>query len=482
MSATLGVLLKMLQPSITIDIYERLDRVGLESSDAWNNAGTGHAAFCELNYTPMDAQGNVDISKALNINHQFEISKQLWTSLVAREVIPRPADFIDSCPHMSFVWGAKDVDFLKRRHAAMTRNALFADMKYSEDPEVIKGWAPLLMDGRKLSGPVAATYMANGSDVNFGALTRIFIAYLKKQPGVSLHLGHEVENLARRTVAGRQQWHAKVKDLKSGQKSHIAGSFCFVGAGGGALHLLQKSGIPEIKGFGGFPVSGEWLRCTNKEIIERHGTKVYGQAQVGAPPMSVPHLDARLIDGEPQLLFGPYAGFSTKYLKQGSYWDMFASLQWGNIVPMIQAGLKNIPLTKYLVSEVMKSPKDKLESLRDFYPKAELKDWKIEVAGQRVQIIKENEQGKGILQFGTEVVADRDGSISGLLGASPGASTSVPIMLKLLERCFAAEMDGGWRKVLQELIPTYGQDLTKDAELAIRTRTRTAEALGLELK
>jgi malate dehydrogenase (quinone) len=477
MSATLGVLLKQLNPQLTISIFESLDQVAAESSNAWNNAGTGHAALCELNYTPQLPDASVEIHKALDINESFEVSKQLWAYLVESGIIENPSAFIRQVPHCSFVHGQKNVEYLRKRFEALSEHHLFESMEYSEDPEVIAEWMPLIMEGREESEPVAATRVAMGTDVDFGTLTRLLITHLKSQPGVSLHLRQRITDV-KREPSGR--WKIVVKDTTSGSKYTVSTRFAFLGAGGGALPLLQKSGIPESKGFGGFPVSGQWLRCDNPEIVERHHAKVYGKASVGAPPMSVPHLDTRVIDGKLSLLFGPYAGFTTKYLKNGSLLDLPLSLRPDNLLPMIAAGLDNLDLTKYLIGQVLQSPKERLEALQEYVPTAKLEDWDLEIAGQRVQVIKKDAKKGGILQFGTEVVSAADGSLAALLGASPGASTAVSIMLEVIERCFPGDFaSDAWQTKLSAMIPSVNHSLIEDAELYRETQARTADALDL---
>ncbi|WP_431294003.1 malate:quinone oxidoreductase [Pedobacter sp. P26] len=478
MSATLGVLLKQLEPNLSIEIYERLDIAAAESSDAWNNAGTGHSAFCELNYTPEKKDGTVEIKKAVQIAEHFEVSKQFWSYLVNKGLVSDPCNFIRNIPHMSFVWGKKNVEYLKKRYDALTQCDLFSDMQYTEDAEQVKNWAPLIMDGRKKNEKVAATKMDLGTDVNFGTLTRDMFNNLKEQSNVSMYFNHEIRDLKKNKDGN---WIVKVKDLESGDKRKRVAKFVFIGAGGGSLPLLEKSDIPEGKGFGGFPVSGQWLKCTNEEIIKKHHAKVYGKAAVGAPPMSVPHLDTRMINGKQALLFGPYAGFSTKFLKNGSFLDLPKSIKFNNIRPMISAGLHNLDLTKYLIEQVRQSPEDRLEALKEYLPTAELKDWELEYAGQRVQVIKKDEKQGGILEFGTEVVSAADGSIAALLGASPGASTAVSIMLDLLNRCFADDLaTDEWQAKIKEMIPTYGKSLAQDPELCKATRDKTSKVLKIE--
>ena len=477
MSATLGVLLKELDPQLTIAIYESLDQIAAESSNAWNNAGTGHAALCELNYTPERADGSIETKKAFEINEEFQVSKQFWAYLVRSGVIEKPTAFIHQVPHISFVSGQKDVDYLRRRFFALSGHHLFAEMEFSEDREQMMQWMPLIMQNRDDTVPSAATRVAGGTDVDFGALARMLIARLKSQPGVTLHLRHRVTDVTREKDG---RWQLKVKDPASGAHHTVSGKFVFLGAGGGALPLLQKSGIPEGKGFGGFPVSGQWLRCDNSTITDRHFAKVYGKASLGAPPMSVPHLDTRIINGKRSLLFGPFAGFTTKYLKNGSYLDFPLSMKPDNLAPMLAAGAWNTGLTKYLIGQVLQSPWSRLLALRAFMPSARLKHWDLEIAGQRVQVIKKDAKKGGILQFGTEVVAAHDGSLAALLGASPGASTAVSIMLEVIERCFPKQTaSDGWQAKLREMIPSFGRSLIADAELARTVQDRTSLALEL---
>ncbi|GHA64730.1 malate dehydrogenase (quinone) [Pontibacter akesuensis] len=477
MSATLGMMLKELQPNLRIEIFERLDVAAAESSDAWNNAGTGHSAFCELNYTPEKPDGTIDILKAVKIAESFEISKQFWAYLIQNNIIELPTSFIKSIPHMSFVWGNDNVNFLRKRYETMTQCPLFQGMEYSEDREQLKEWIPLIMEGRDTSEPIAATRMDLGTDVNFGALTRSMFNYLQQQEGVTIHFSHEVRKL-RQVEDGR--WRIRVKDLKSGDKRSVYAKYLFIGAGGGALALLEKSDIPEGQGYGGFPVSGQWLKCTNRAVIERHQAKVYGLAAVGSPPMSVPHLDTRYINGQQELLFGPYAGFSTKFLKKGSFLDLPRSIKPANLRPMISAGIQNMALTKYLIDQVRQSPEERLGALKDYFPEAKAEDWELEVAGQRVQIIKKDADKGGVLEFGTEVVSGANCTLAALLGASPGASTSVSIMIGLLERCFMQRVNSEeWKGKLKEMIPSYGQSLSKNPELLEQVREYTGRVLDL---
>lgn len=471
MSATLGVLIKKINPDARIVLFERLPQVALESSNPWNNAGTGHAALCELNYMPDSKDGSLpDASKAIAINEQFQVSRQFWATLVQEGILGSPESFIRTVPHMTFVTGAKDVDYLKRRHKALKDQPLFAGFEYSEDLKTIGKWAPLIAEGRQ-AGDYAATFIEQGTDVDYGAVTSQLISWLQSQ-GVEVHTGTEVRKL--------YQYHDKhwrVTAISKLGRTDIRAEKVFVGAGGWALKLLQNAGIPEIKGYGTFPVSGHFLRTDNPEIVAKHHAKVYSQAAVGAPPMSVPHLDTRVVDGKTSLLFGPFAGLNPKFLKSGSLLDLPLSVRPANIIPYLSVALKNFSLVQYLISEILKSKKQKLESLKDFVPSSDLLGWELYEAGQRAQVIKPV-KGGGTLQFGTEVIAAKDNSIAGLLGASPGASVSVSVMLDVLQR-FYPEKFTSFEKPLTALIPAYGKKLNSDAALAKKVLASTAKALKL---
>ncbi len=477
MSATLGTLLKQLDPTLTITMVEALSDVGRESSDGWNNAGTGHAGYCELNYTPADDAGNIDIQKALTVNTGFETSLQLWTYLVESTALPDPTHFINPAPHLSFVWGEENVAYLRKRHQLLSQHHLFSGMEYSEDPAVLREWMPLVMANRKADKPVAATRVAYGSDVDFGSLTRYMVDHLKQADHFKLLTHRKVKELEQMSDG---RWKVDLQDTESGERSRIKARFVFLGAGGGALPLLHKSGIKEAQGYGGFPVSGQWLKCTRPEVVEQHHSKVYGKAPVGAPPMSVPHLDTRTIDRQKSLLFGPFAGFTTKFLKKGSVFDLPGSLHAGNLRPMINVGFDNMPLTFYLMREALQSHGSRMDSLRNYYPDAKDSDWELVAAGQRVQVIKKDKQKGGKLEFGTEVVVAGDRTLAALLGASPGASTAARTMLDVIERCFPERLaTEEWSRRVREIIPSYGQSLQDDAELAREVRARTQKVLGL---
>ncbi|RMM63430.1 putative malate:quinone oxidoreductase [Pseudomonas savastanoi pv. glycinea] len=477
MSATLAVWLNELEPSWSMEMVERLDGVAEESSNGWNNAGTGHSALAELNYTPEDKNGNVDISKAIEINEAFQISRQFWSWQVKTGVLKNPRSFINSTPHMSFVWGDNNIQFLRKRYAALQASPLFSGMQYSEDHEQIKKWVPLMMEGRDPAQKLAVTWSPIGTDVNFGEITRQFVANLKAKQNFNLQLSSEVEDINHNDDG---TWRVKYKNLKDGTVTETDTKFLFIGAGGAALHLLQESGIPEAKEYGGFPVGGSWLVTDNQTLAMQHMGKAYGIASTGAPPMSVPHLDTRVLDGKRVILFGPFATFSTKFLKNGSYFDLLTSTTTHNVWPMTRVGIEQYPLIEYLAGQVMMSDDDRFAALQQYFPNAKKEDWRLMQAGQRVQIIKRDEEKGGVLKLGTEIVASKDGSIAGLLGASPGASTAAPIMLGVLEKVFKDKLaTPEWQAKLRQIVPSYGTKLNNNPDRVAEEWAYTAEVLQL---
>ncbi|WP_404439251.1 malate dehydrogenase (quinone) [Microbacterium aerolatum] len=473
MSATLGTLLHELQPDWKIVAFERLSDVAQESSNPWNNAGTGHAALCELNYMPQ-TDGSLDPAKAISINEQFQQSRQFWSSLVEKGVLDAPSTFINATPHMTFVRGEKDVAYLKDRYEVLKQEPLFEGIEFSEDSRVINQWAPLLMQKRRKGEPFAATRVPAGTDVDFGALTHQLFDHLR-DAGTQVLTNHEVRSLKKQKDGS---WNIKYRNALGHTPGRLNAKFVFVGAGGWALKLLQRSGIPEIKGYGVFPIGGQFLKTTNPAVVSQHKAKVYSQASVGAPPMSVPHLDTRVVDGEASLLFGPFATFSPKFLKNGSILDIVSQVRAHNLWPMLRVAFANPDLITYLLGELTKTHGKKVDSLRVFMPTAKDEDWTLIQAGQRAQVMKKDPKKGGVLQFGTEVVSAADGSIAGLLGASPGASTAVPIMLQLLKSCFP-EQYSAWEPTLRDLIPTYGQKLNEDPAAADESMSATADALNI---
>ena len=459
MSATLATLLTLMEPEWSITLIERLDGAAAESSDPWNNAGTGHSALCELNYTPQRADGTIEISKAVHVNEQFQVSRQFWAHAVENGVLPDVRSFLNPIPHVSFVHGAEHLDYLKRRRETLVQNPLFASMEYIDDEDEFARRLPLMAAKRDFAEPVALNWTTDGTDVDFGSLTRQLTGFAA-QHGMTTLFGHEVRDLSKESDGS---WTVKVTNRRTGQKRKIAAKFVFVGAGGGALPLLQKSGIEEAKGFGGFPVGGEFLRTGNPVLAAAHQAKVYGQPPMGAPPMSMPHLDTRVINGRSWLLFGPFAGWSPKFLKQGSVTDLPFSVKPNNLGSMLGVGLTEMSLVKYLVGQLRLSEGDRVDALREFAPSAVDSDWELDVAGQRVQVIRKKGAG-GSLEFGTTVIAAADGSIAGLLGASPGASTAVPAMIDVMQRCFPDRFRS-WQPKLKEMVPSFGSDLSGEPKL-----------------
>ncbi|MDE1186694.1 MAG: malate dehydrogenase (quinone) [Pantoea sp.] len=477
MSASLGTWLEELQPSWKQVMVEKLDGVALESSNGWNNAGTGHSANMELNYTPERPDGSIDVSKALEINEAFMISRQFWTSQVKRGVLNNPHNFINSTPHMSFVWGDKNVEYLTKRYEALQKTVLFQGMKFSTDHAQIQQWAPLIMEGRDPQQKVAATWTPVGTDVNYGEITRQLIGSLKKNDNFSLETSSEVTDFKRNSD---NSWHVTIKDVKSGENRTIDARYVFIGAGGGALKLLQKTGIPEGENYAGFPVGGSFLVTENPAITSRHLEKVYGQASVGAPPMSVPHLDARFLDGKRVVLFGPFATFSTKFLKNGSLFDLLGTTTTSNFMPMTHVGIDNFDLVKYLIGQVMLNDDDRFAALKEYFPEAKKEDWKLIQAGQRVQIIKKDAEKGGVLKLGTEIVTDQQKTVAALLGASPGASTAAPIAINVIKQLFPTEFASPeWQQKIHQIVPAYGQKLNDDPALAQQVWDDTAATLQL---
>ena len=478
MSTTLATYLQELQPDWKIEVFERLDGVALESSNGWNNAGTGHSGFAELNYTPELPDGSIETKRAVGIAEQFEVSRQFWTHQIGRGHMQSPETFINPTPHMSFVWGDENIEYLRKRHQALIQEPLFYGMEYSEDQARIKQWAPLMIEGRDPAQKVAATYMPLGTDVNYGAVTNQLMQGLQKSPHFRLNLQSEVRALRQNDD---KTWNVTVADLANNAKEKtVKAKFVFVGAGGAALKLLQASGIPESRDYAGFPVGGQFLAIDNPKLTARHVVKAYGKASTGSPPMSVPHLDARNMDGKPVVLFGPFALYSTKFLKQGSWFDLLSSVNHENLPGMLRVGIHNLDLVKYLMQQATLTDADRQQVLQDYFPNARREDWKLITAGQRVQVIKRDAKEGAVLQFGTEIVSDKDGTIAALMGASPGASTAPHIMLNLMAKAFPQQMtDDGWKRRLQQIVPSYGRKLNEDAALTNEIRGMTSTALHL---
>lgn len=477
MSATLALMLKLIDKNLNILILERLDDVALESSAAWNNAGTGHSAFCELNYTPQSPDGHINVSKAIEICTQFEKSKQFWTYLINNDFLKNPKEFIHPVPHHSWVSGEDDVLFLKKRYKEMTKHSMFKEMKYADDFKTLQEWFPLIMNNRNSAQPVAATRMELGTEVNFGRLTSEFFRILKEEFDTPVHTLHEVIDV---DPSNSVAWMVEIKNRKANKIEYVDATHVFIGAGGGTLPLLQKVEIDQKNGYGGFPVSGEWLICNNENIINQHHAKVYSKAALGAPPMSVPHLDTRYVNGKRELLFGPFAGFSTKFLKNGSFTDLFKSIKWDNIPALWGVFWHNLPLTEYLIKQVRMNHEDRMQELRKFISNASSEDWDLKMAGQRVQIIKRDEEEGGTLEFGTEIVHSQDGRISALLGASPGASTAVHIMTNLIHLAFPEQAKSdNWQQKLSQMIPFWNKEIEANEEEFHKIRLQCSQTLQI---
>lgn len=477
LSTTFASFLKEIEPDWNLKIFERLDQPAIESSNEKNNAGTGHAALCELNYTVEQEDGSIDVEKAKEINEQFEISKQFWSHLVKSKAIENPKEFIRPLPHISFVMGMRNVDFLKRRYEALKSLPMFEGLAYSEDHEKLAEWMPLIMEGRNSNEPLAASKIDEGTDVNFGELTRKLVKNIKKHNNAEVQFRQEVVNFKQREDS---KWEVEVRNLETGEVvTHVA-DYIFIGAGGNAIPLLQKTKIPESKHLGGFPISGAFLVCNNPKIVNEHDAKVYGKEPPGTPPMTVPHLDRRYIQGKESLLFGPFAAIGPKFLKNGSNLDLFKSINPSNVVTMLSSGVKNMSLVKYSIQQVLMNKEDRMKELRRYVPSAKDQDWDLHIAGKRVQVIKDTEEhGRGFIQFGTEVVNSKDNTVIALLGESPGASTSVSVALEVFEKNFPQYIKK-WEPKIKEIIPSYGESLIEDTELLKKTRKATSKDLELE--
>jgi len=477
MSVTLAKLLHELDPKIDITIYEKLSSCALESSQSINNAGTGHAGYCELNYTPINRQRIVNIDRALKINREFEVSLQFWSFLTKKYKSFKPKSFITQVPHISFVKGEKDISFLKKRYEALSKTLLFKGIQFSRNLETIKKWAPLI--GEVSTDNIAMTRAEHGSDVDFESLSHQMLKILSTNKNFAVHVNHEIKSISQ---AQDKTWDLKIYNAKTKKIILVNAKFIFIGAGGSTIHLLQKSNIKNQIGYGGFPVNGEWLICTKPSLTKKHFSKVYGLAGPKAPPMSAPHLDLRIINGKRELMFGPFASFTFKFLKTGSYLDLVKSIRLQNILPMLHVFIRNLNLLSYLIKQSSNSYKDKMNALREFYPLAHEKDWKLASAGKRVQIIKPFKKIGGKLEFGTEVVWSDDATLAALMGASPGASTSVYSMLNVIEKSFKGRINSTiWKNTIEKMVPSYNQDLSKQPSLFNKTRLSTYKTLGFKI-
>ena len=480
MSANLGAMLKRLEPRLRIQLFEVTGELAQESSDGWNNAGTGHAGICEVSYTPKrEADGSVNVSRAVAIFEQFEHSKQFWSYAVANGLVQDPADFIHAIPHIGFVHGRENVEFLRARYAAMSQHHFFKSMEFTADRQSVGAWAPLVMEDRD-DEPVAATKMDAGTGVKFGVLARKLLGWLAQQEGCGIATGHRVTRLCRTG----SEWEVSVTHAHSGEHSVHRAKFVFIGAGGGSLRLLQTTGLPETRGLAGFPIGGQWLVCDAPEIVTRHSAKVYGMVPGSAPSLGGPHLDFRKLDGGSHLLFGPFASWTTKFLHlTGRCTDLPFSIRPDNFFTLLKTGLRSRHLVQYLVEQGLQTMTDRMAALREFYPAAREADWRLVEAGIRVQNLKKPDRGE--VHFGTEVFTGADHTLAALLGASPGASVSVSIAVEVIKKCLPhllATSAGQAR--MKEMIPTWDEDLKQpsNARLSQRVSTAAEEILQLHAK
>jgi malate dehydrogenase (quinone) len=474
MSATLSALLRLVEPEWSLTLVERLDGAAAESSGSWNNAGTGHSALCELNYTPEQPDGSIDITKAVKVNEEFQVSRQFWAYAAENGVLTDVRSFLNPIPHVSFVQGAERVGYLRRCREALAGNPLFAGAEFIDDPDEFARRLPLMAHRRDFTEPVALNWAHDGTDIDFGSLTKQLIGYGVRN-GTTMLFGHEVRGLNRESDG---TWTVKVRNKRTTAGSKINAKFVFVGAGGDALRLLQKSGIGEVKGYGGFPIGGRFLRSGNPRLTAAHRAKVYGVPPSRAPHPGASHLDVRIINGKSWLLFGPFARWSPKFLKHGHFSDLPLSVKPNNLLSMASVGLTQMSLVNYLVGQLLLSDGDRTAALREFVPSANDADWETIDAGQRVQVIRPTGRG-AVLEFGTTILTGADGTIAGLLGASPGASTAVHGMINVLERCFPDRYQS-WLPKLKEMVPSLGVKLSDEPRLFSEVWDWGTKALDLD--
>ena len=471
MSLTLAVLMKEVYPNTKVTLIERLHECGMESSQALNNAGTGHAGNCELNYTPIK-NGSVYLDRAIEVNEMFETSLQFWAYLDKKYPQFKPKKFLRKTPHISFVKGEANIAYLKKRYEAISKEPLFEEMEFTSDRKKIKAWAPLLISKKDEDSSAAATKIAHGTDVNFGELTKQLLALLIKQPNVTIILNSDVKTIKLKKNHG---WEIYYSNLLTKNKTVMYASNVFIGAGGKAISLLQQMKVKEASGYAGFPVSGKWLVCSNPLVVKKHNAKVYGQALPKSPPMSIPHLDLRVIEGKNTLMFGPFAGFTFKFLKYGSFFDLPKTIKINNIGTMIRVFSKNISLLLYLIKQSLQSSKNRMAELKYFYPDALDEDWSLMDAGKRVQIMKGCPKEGAKLEFGTEIIFTKNKTLAALIGASPGASVSAHSMLNVMTTMFNLAND----KTIKEMVPGYGISLNKNPKILSQIRKKIYSQLGL---
>jgi malate dehydrogenase (quinone) len=274
-------------------------------------------------------------------------------------------------------------------------------------------------------------------------------------------------------------WRVDVTLTDSGEARSATAKFVFIGAGGGALPLLQKSGIPEWRGYAGFPVSGIWLRCDNPSVTGKQHAKVYGKVAVGSPPMSVPHLDTRVIGGRRSLLFGPYAGFSSKFLKHGSLMDLFRSVTPAIIRPMLSVARDNVDLTEYLIEQLLQSESHRLATLDKYFrmPMRPTGPSRWPGSGSR-----SSSPTLDTAEFSSSepgLFRRKIGRSSACWGPPPAPPRR--LQFSVLQKCFPDELTpSAWLPKLKEIIPSYGISLIDDGDLLRRVCADTAPVLKLE--
>jgi malate dehydrogenase (quinone) len=473
MGATLASILKEIDSDLKIDMVEALDSPALESSEANNNAGTGHAGYCELNYTPLLSNDKIDIEKAVQVNLGFEMSLQYWSYLTKKYRLFSPSKFIKRVPHISLVNGDKNIAFLKKRYLALKNNPLFNSIEFSSNFKTITKWIPLLKT-KKSQRKYAATKVEIGTDVNFGEITYELISILNTKKKFHLHTNQKAIAINENED---DSWSVK---LNNGNK--IKAKFIFIACGGNSLKLLQKTKIYEQNSYAGFPINGQWLVCNNPKIVALHKAKVYGKAEIGSPPMSMPHLDLRIIDGKKILMFGPFASFTFKFLISGSFFDFISSIKFHNLKTLCIVFLKEWALLIYLIKQNFKPHKSRIADLKQFFPDANTKEWHLKDAGIRVQIMKKSRAGSSKLEFGTEIIFSKKNNLAALLGASPGASISVQSMIEVIEKCFLKKENSiAWKNKIKKMIPSYGVDLVKNPRLLKKIRSHNQRTLGIKV-
>ncbi|KZX75231.1 malate:quinone oxidoreductase [Oleiphilus sp. HI0009] len=471
MGVTFAHIAKTVDPKLNITILERLDQAAGSNSSVFNNAGTGHEANCELNYTPVDEEV-ISVEKALDIHAQFNVAKQYWANLVKNGIIKDPESFIHPTKHCTLV-NEDSINLLHMRYKEMASHHFFDEMKLSEDFDEIQSWIPLTMEGRSRHQKMAATRVDHGTDVNFESITKQLAQHMENEQSADIQYNTHVKRV-HKSPSG--SW--LIECEQNGVAKQVRADKLFVGAGGGAFPILKASHLPAGRRFSGFPVGGRFLAAEiDKEVAQSYGAKTYGKAAVGAPPMSVPHLDLRVADGKYYLLFGPFATFSPILEKGRGIVEFIRMVHLHDIPNLLNVAREHFPLVTYLFKETFKGESAMLKTLDEFAPGLSNKfNWKVVQAGQRVQIIKD-----GDLQMGTEIVTSEDLSYGTLLGASPGASVSPEVMLRCVKTLFPKIVK---KEAAQERLKTLFDEtdvdvLIEDADKYREIRNSADKILGI---